>query len=288
MDFIIDYLNGTCQVSNVREFSTIKDSPSPLIQIQNRSTILNDRDSDYYLSSDTRDRSDFNSTRKKSLSNKSFPKEYLYCTGHGVNYFQMQKWKEDIILKSISNLGYDSLLPIGITKTKKELEVEEYQKSQSIEQDAVVHGYTDTRIDRESVGNTSHNVLFEGPLPTVDLDENIQSVTEDSYDYNDEYDRVDSDVEHSGLALDHPNIRRPIGVGLYMETSHIIESESQEQDYNQLHGSGDIEGHDEQEFMRMPSMCVSRIANDIDIRESRVPHLTMRLTDTVEEEMDID
>ncbi|AET38874.1 Mnd2p Ecym_3387 [Eremothecium cymbalariae DBVPG len=156
--------------------------------------------------------------------------------------FDMEELMVERNLRYIRTVGYNSIRPIGIGKTMRELEQEKNGRQENGPplQNAVNCQPVPVENRDEFHGTTNEiaNMIF-------DLDQGIQSEQEESYNYDDEFDRVeDVTVER------RPTEQLPAGAGLYEENSQHQDSAayvSQELDPPE----------DGSEFTEIPSLTIS-------------------------------
>ncbi|AMD20926.1 HDR184Wp [Eremothecium sinecaudum] len=118
-------------------------------------------------------------------------------------------------LSYIRTLGHDSIRPIGIAKTIRELEREKNDKQ---ENKAPTQNTTNCLPEPMENRNETQNAATINDL-MLDLDQGVHSEQEESYNYDDEFDRV----EHDGTIEQRPTGRLVAGTGLYAEDSQILQ-----------------------------------------------------------------
>ncbi|SCU81093.1 LADA_0B11166g1_1 [Lachancea dasiensis] len=147
--------------------------------------------------------------------------------------FEMQLELHERRLHSIQRLGWDSIRPIGVEYTLEEqaelMQLEalgaerqpQLRNSQNMQQEE--NRASPNRIIAETVPEGEDlDVLDEPPAVDleVDLDEDVRE-DETSYDYDDEFARIDDEDEPPGI-IHHPTMQRPEHtVQQFIETSHL-------------------------------------------------------------------
>lgn len=128
---------------------------------------------------------------------------------------------EELIVESnlnyIRNLGYNNIRPIGIGNTLGEMQVE---NGSSVDQAAMTSQQTNiARIEIENDDEIFNPSGFNNVA--VDLDEDIHSEQEDSYNFDDEFDRVE---EETGMEA-RSGERGVVGTGGFVETPLLRQEE---------------------------------------------------------------
>ncbi|SCU88602.1 LAME_0E00496g1_1 [Lachancea meyersii CBS 8951] len=147
------------------------------------------------------------------------------------NAFEMQLELHERQLQRIRSIGWDSIRPIGVDLTLRERE--EIAKIEAKEKEEEERNYRQLRQEQslndpfgETVASPTPRLQtsLEQSPPPPDMDINLdQDVQEDetSYDYDDEFARIDGEEEQPS-ALAQRNTDRPERiVQQFIETSHI-------------------------------------------------------------------
>lgn len=198
--------------------------------------------------------------------------------------FEMRAAQTEKRLREIRMMGWNSIRPIGVGKTMRELEEERLKNWKKSEQQEEPQGIQIASAQENTDGTdhiqeqeVSHVVL---PNMDVDLDRSIEE--EHSYDYDDEFARVGQEEE--GTSEGRPggaHTATGLSIQQFIETSHIegaghpydIEDEYEHDYMLSIDNDNERETLGDDEFTQLPPLDVSDTIENQAVNPSRISSL---------------
>ncbi|SCW00861.1 LAFE_0C13630g1_1 [Lachancea fermentati] len=212
---------------------------------------------------------------------------YSFVDGESAAFdgFEMKSNLNHSKLAQIRMLGWNNIKPIGIGRTAKELdEAQRMIRQQEEKQNEDRRSHQGNRVEDnhtdppQITSYQENSYAISPPDMDFDLDQGVQE-EDNSYDYDDEYARVEQEVEiQTNPRQDqHQRAGTSVSVQQFVETSHvdgINHPYAIEQDYNNGYGYSDDGQEDsgDGDLTLMPPVNISDTVDyDDDHSEAQIP-----------------